>query len=373
MSSKKPVILYGANGYTGRLIAEFLREYQLPFIAAGRTASKIEEAMKFVPGIETAEYEVAQVEHTVDSLVELFSGAKVVCNTVGPFSRFGRVTVEAALKAGCHYIDTTGEQEWMLNMRDEFGAAFAEKGLLLAPSTAYMHVIGNIAAEFCLEVPGIDSLDSACVPTGVPTVGSTRSVMDLVRVKQHWLENNQLIELEKPMTIAAEVSVPGMSGTVLGSPWGGGSLPLWYAEDSRVRNCKSVTGFTNRPLMQGVVDLAAHYEANLKDLPNDEQEAALDAIADNVTPGMPPRENRTIHRTVDICNGVGFNKQVKCTIVGSAAYIQTGLIQAFVANELVRGKPRAVGFQAPCNAVSHKDIFAALQGYGFCRMKIETI
>ena len=168
--SKNPVIVYGASGYTGRLIAEYLREYQLPFIAAGRDASRVEEAMAQVPGIETATYETVQVEHTLDALVELFTGAKVVCNTVGPFARFGTLVVQAALKAGCHYLDTTGEQEWMLAMRDEFGAAFAEKGLLLAPSTAYMHAVGNIAAEFCLEEPGIDTLDVACIPTGVPTV-----------------------------------------------------------------------------------------------------------------------------------------------------------------------------------------------------------
>ena len=145
MMIKKPVVIYGASGYTGRLVAEYLREYQLPFIAAGRNPEAIQAAMDKVPGIETAEYEVRKVDHSLESLVELFKGAKVICNTVGPFARFGTVTVQAALEAGCHYIDTTGEQEWMLDMRDEFGAAYAEKGLLLAPSTAYMHALGNIA------------------------------------------------------------------------------------------------------------------------------------------------------------------------------------------------------------------------------------
>ncbi|WP_432474778.1 saccharopine dehydrogenase family protein [Amphritea sp. HPY] len=370
--SKSPVILYGASGYTGRLVAEYLREYQLPFIAAGRDAARCKEAMSLVPGIETAEYEVVQVEHTLDALVELFSGAKVVCNTVGPFARFGTLVVQAALKAGCHYLDTTGEQEWMLAMRDEFGAAYAEKGLVLAPSTAYMHAVGNIAAELCLEQPGIDSLDAVCVPTGVPTVGSTRTVMDMCRNKQHWLENGQLVEIENPMA-GCEVAVPGMISTVLGLPWGGGSLPLWYAEDHRVRNCQSRTGFTNRPLMQGVVDLAAHYEANLKHLPNDEQEAALNAVADNVTPGMPPRENRNIHRTVDMCYGTGNNTQVKCTIVSNGGYLMTGLVQGFIANQLIKGGGKAVGFQAPTNIVGHHELLAALQSYGFCNVNVETI
>ena len=42
--SNKQVVVYGASGYTGRLVCEFLREYQVPFIAAGRNQQRIEEA-----------------------------------------------------------------------------------------------------------------------------------------------------------------------------------------------------------------------------------------------------------------------------------------------------------------------------------------
>ena len=38
--SNKPVVVYGASGYTGRLVCEYLREYNLPFIAAGRDAAQ---------------------------------------------------------------------------------------------------------------------------------------------------------------------------------------------------------------------------------------------------------------------------------------------------------------------------------------------
>ena len=62
MSSKKPVVVYGASGYTGRLVCEYLREYGIPFIAAGRSAEKLNAAMKSnVAGIETANYEVVEV------------------------------------------------------------------------------------------------------------------------------------------------------------------------------------------------------------------------------------------------------------------------------------------------------------------------
>ena len=93
--SKKPVIIYGASGYTGRLVAEALRNYQIPFVAAGRSKARLDEAMALVPGIETADFEVVEVSHDLESLVGLFSGAELVCNTVGPFHYFGRLVVEA--------------------------------------------------------------------------------------------------------------------------------------------------------------------------------------------------------------------------------------------------------------------------------------
>jgi len=56
MGGKRPVVIYGANGFSGRLVAEFLREYNVPFIAAGRDRSKLEAVLGHVPGIETADY-----------------------------------------------------------------------------------------------------------------------------------------------------------------------------------------------------------------------------------------------------------------------------------------------------------------------------
>ena len=61
--SDKPVVVYGASGYTGRLVCEYLREYHVPFVAAGRSEEKLTASMASnVAGIETADYEVVAVE-----------------------------------------------------------------------------------------------------------------------------------------------------------------------------------------------------------------------------------------------------------------------------------------------------------------------
>jgi short subunit dehydrogenase-like uncharacterized protein len=46
MSTRKPVVVYGASGYTGRLVCEYLREYNVPFVAAGRDRGRLESSME---------------------------------------------------------------------------------------------------------------------------------------------------------------------------------------------------------------------------------------------------------------------------------------------------------------------------------------
>src|SRR6202142_568027 len=191
MSDKKPVVVYGASGYTGRLVCEYLRELHVPFIAAGRDRARTQAVMDKIPGIETAEYEVAEVEHTVKGLAKLFSGAKVVSNMVGPFSKYGPETVKACLAAGCHYTDTTGEQDWVMTAKDEWGSAFAAKGLLLSPGVAQMYTTGEIAANICLETPGLDTLDILVLWKGFPTQASTQTIFTILKADWYYLENNE--------------------------------------------------------------------------------------------------------------------------------------------------------------------------------------
>src|SRR5512140_688703 len=178
--AKHPVVVYGASGYTGMLIMDWLIDQQIPFTAVARSAKRVQEMMaQRVVRLESATYEIIECEHSVDALAKAFKGAKVVCNTVGPFVNFGLTTVEAALKAGCHYIDTTGEQGYIRAVRDRFGESYRQSGLLVSPSIAYMYTFAEIAAELALETPGINVLETATLCRGPRggasgvTVGST--------------------------------------------------------------------------------------------------------------------------------------------------------------------------------------------------------
>ncbi|HEY3563103.1 MAG TPA: DUF5938 domain-containing protein [Kribbella sp.] len=360
----KPVVVYGASGYTGRLVCEYLRHYHLPFVAAGRSEEKLKESMgSNVPGIETADYEIAAVEHDVAALTELFTGASVVLNTVGPFSELGPAAVKAALAAGAHYTDTSGEQDWLITCDEKYDAQFAEAGLLLAPGVAQMYTTGEIAAQLCLEEPGLDTLDIAVFWGGSPTIASTRTILvNAATSKAHYLEQNAYVEF--PEQGLVPLVVPGQHELALSLPWGGTSHPVWFKRDPRVANCKAQGGVFNAALMNGVPQIVAAALEATKDMAPDERNAALTETARQVMNQMPPRENPRVNKSLDSVHASGPLGRAHCVIHGNSNYQQTGLLQAYAAYSLLQTPPKRVGFASGCQAFGHRELLGVLRSFG---------
>lgn len=374
MSEKKPVIVYGASGYTGRLVCEYLREYNIPFIAAGRSADKLDAAMKSnVAGIETADYEVVTVPHTVAALTELFKGASVVLNTVGPFSKFGGEVVQACLASKCHYTDTTGEQDWLITLDQEWGAKFANAGLLLAPGIAQMYTTGEIAAQLCLETPGLDTLDIAVFWGGSPTIASTQTILvNAAMAKAYYLEQNKYVE-HQPDAGLYNLAIPGQHELALALPWGGTSHPVWFKRDPRVANVKVLGGVFNRGLMLGVPQIVAAALEATKDMNPDDRYAALAQTAAGVMNTMPPRENPRVNKSMDSVYASGPLGRAHCVIYGNSNYKQTGLMQAFAAAYLLQQPPRRVGFASGCQAFGHHELLGQLRSFGLVGKPVLTV
>ena len=369
MINDYPVVIYGASGYTGRLVAEFLREYQISFIAAGRSKKRIEEGLKHVPGIESANYQIVEVEHTVEALTELLQGKKVVCNTVGHFPRFGMTVVEAALNAGCHYLDTTGEQKFILDADDQFGEAYAKANLVCAPSTAYMFTVSEIAARICLETPGIDSLNIRQFCAGTPTVASTQSIFDGIRQEVYKYVNHELVEY--PEIEVANLAIPFSDMVLKATPWGGASHVPFFRNDSRVRNCNFFSAAENQDIWKGLKELERAYKASIQWMPDEQQVAVLDAQAGNLQSVLPPRENRHDNRYIDWCHGRGNNVSASCYMIGNCGYQVTGLLQAYSAMRLLKDQPVKTGFRSICEVIGHRELLAVLQSYGYVTVKEE--
>jgi Family of unknown function (DUF5938)/Saccharopine dehydrogenase NADP binding domain len=373
-NTAKPVVVYGASGYTGRLICEYLREYNVPFTAAGRDEGRLKSSMESnVAGIETADYEVIQCDGSAEALADLFAGASVVCNTVGPFSQLGPAVVEAALAAGVHYLDTTGEQDWLISCDEKYGVDFAAAGLLLAPGVAQMYTTGEIAAEVALERPGLDTLDIAVFWGGSPTVASTLTILvNAALAGAFYLEQNQYQPWDSDAGLY-QLAIPGQHELALALPWGGTSHPVWFKRDPRVANCKVLGGVFNKPLMLGVPQIVAAAVEATKDMGPEEKYAALTATASQVMSQMPPRENPRLNRSMDSVHASGPLGRAHVVIHGNQNYKQTGALQAYAAYSLLQQPPKRVGFASGCQAFGHRELLGVLRSFGLVSEPVVTV
>jgi short subunit dehydrogenase-like uncharacterized protein len=111
------IVLFGATGFTGRLVAEYLRDHRgrARVAWAGRDVKKL-EARREELGVDTPIL-VADVTDTA-SLASMARSTKVVCTTVGPYAKYGSGLVAACARAGTDYCDLTGEPQWIRRMID---------------------------------------------------------------------------------------------------------------------------------------------------------------------------------------------------------------------------------------------------------------
>ncbi|GAH35547.1 unnamed protein product [marine sediment metagenome] len=369
----RPVVIYGANGYTGRLVAEFLREYSIPFVAAGRNGAKLREVMSAVPGIDTADYEIVETDGQLESLTNLFKGRKVVCNMVGPFLRYAAPVLEAALRTGCHYLDTAGEQQHHLRLLDHWGPKYAAAGLVVSPAASMQYAIPDIVARVVLETPGIDTLELGQYVSAVPTVGSTQSIFDVIRTDAYYLEDNVLKKYQG--IYQQDVVVPGSGYVVPALNWGGTAMPVFFRDDRRVRNCRMLVAMKNQAgdIPQRVRDAERMFKVVFQWMPEDKLFPVLDRIAAAMTPTTPPRENRQVHRSVDWCSGRGNNVTARAVIHGTSGYQITGLVQAYIAMRLIGNSYYGVGFRSPAQVVGHRELLGALESYGLARLTEESV
>ncbi|URW75410.1 saccharopine dehydrogenase NADP-binding domain-containing protein [Sphingomonas donggukensis] len=117
--SEFDIIVYGATGFTGRLVAEYLgsRDHGVTWAMAGRSLSKLEEVRAEI-GLRASVPLVTANADDPASLRAMCERTKVVLTTVGPYQLYGSDLVAACAATGTAYVDLCGEPAWMRHMID---------------------------------------------------------------------------------------------------------------------------------------------------------------------------------------------------------------------------------------------------------------
>lgn len=369
MNPSRKVVVYGANGYTGKLVAESLAQRRIPFIFAGRNRAKLDAALEIVRqrlGADAwkLDVDVVAVDSTVAALAPVFAGSDVVINVAGPFMQIAWPVVEAAAQAGCHYLDTTGEQDWTRAIAERWGADFAARGRLLAPATAFMWTAGALAAEVVLEDPEIDSLDILYqIDNGLPSEASTKSFLRMVcnETSQYYIDQGEWKAW--PNDVAYEVFAPHRVAKLRALPWGGACEPVWLK--GRVHNCRVLTAIGEH-MVDGILGAVQAFNAQAPQLDQAGKEALTNAIGDQINTGEPPKDHPDVQRGVIVVHGQSRTRTTSYVMNLSAAYTWTGEICAESTRLLLAGELKRPGFQSAARAFDHRQLIRTFNALGFC-------
>jgi short subunit dehydrogenase-like uncharacterized protein len=132
------IIVYGATGYTGRLVAEYLctRKDAPKWAMAGRSLEKLEAVRDEIGAAADTPLVVADASDP-DSMDALAKRANVILTTVGPYQLYGNELVAACVANGTDYTDLCGEPVWMRQMIDMHDAAAKASGARICFSAGF--------------------------------------------------------------------------------------------------------------------------------------------------------------------------------------------------------------------------------------------
>jgi short subunit dehydrogenase-like uncharacterized protein len=145
-----PIAVYGATGYTGRLVAAELLRRNADVVLAGRNRSKLAIVAEDLGGARIA---VVPLEDEA-GLRRLLEPCTAVIACAGPFRLHGEPVVAAAVDSGTHYLDTTGEQRFMRTVFEDYGPRAEAAGVALVPAMGFDYVPGDLIAALTAEGMG---------------------------------------------------------------------------------------------------------------------------------------------------------------------------------------------------------------------------
>ncbi|BEV02428.1 saccharopine dehydrogenase family protein [Novosphingobium olei] len=134
------IVIYGATGYTGRLVAEYLNNHYgrngPKWAMAGRSAAKLAEIRDLIGAPADTPLIVADIADPA-SVKAMAESTRSIVTTVGPYQLYGEPVVAACVEAGTDYADLCGEPVWMRQMIEKYDVAAKVSGARICFSCGF--------------------------------------------------------------------------------------------------------------------------------------------------------------------------------------------------------------------------------------------
>ncbi|HWM90661.1 MAG TPA: saccharopine dehydrogenase NADP-binding domain-containing protein [Thermoanaerobaculia bacterium] len=218
-------MIYGANGYTGELVAREAAGRGLKPILAGRNAEAV--------GTLASELGLPHRAFSLDA--PRLEGVSAVLHCAGPFVRTSRLMVEACLAAKAHYLDITGEIAVFEKVLSRSREA-EEKGIALLPGVGFDVVPSDcLAARLAAELPDATELTLAFASTrGSISRGTMKTMIESLPHAGAVRRDGRILPVP-PAFHAREIDFPGGRRWAMTIPWGDVATAWWSTGIPNIR------------------------------------------------------------------------------------------------------------------------------------------
>ena len=329
-------LIYGANGYTGRLAAEHAVASGLSPVLAGRRRDEVQPLAERL-GLDCRVFDL----ESPASVLAGIRGMSAILHAAGPFSATSRPMVDACLQAGIHYVDVTGEIAVFEAVADRDHEAKAA-GVMLLPGAGFDVVPSDcLAAHVKRRLPGATRLRLAIGGLGGISRGTSMTMLERAGRGTVVRRGARLVELPgAPRTTIDFGAGPrpaiGMSWGDIATAWRSTGIPNIevYFEASPKLTKAAAWSRVFRPLLA---------RAFVRDF--------LKARLYRRMPPGPSAERRARSRSVIVADAWddAAGAHVKSRLVAAEAYTLT----AWTAIEIVRRAASGgvvAGYQTPSTA-----------------------
>jgi short subunit dehydrogenase-like uncharacterized protein len=333
------VAVFGATGFTGSLVLERAREAGLPLRLVGRRRDALAELARAGEEVRVAD------ARSEAELLAAFEGASVVASLAGPYLALGPRPVAAAIGAGAHYVDVTGEQAFARLVHEGFGDSAGERDVVLLTAFGFLYAVGDLAARLAAE--GLEPVDEAIAAYDVRgfalgSSGTRRTVGQVMGQPVVAYEDGELVGSRFGAT-TREVEFP--SGRARVVEWTG-TEPLTVPRHTRARRVRS---YVTVPL-PGLVARTA---------PLGSLAAPLVRLSARLGGGPSAgRRSRTRWTVVGEARSAGQGR--RATLTGRDVYGLTALLVVRAVEALRAGEITGAGALAPSEAFDPRALLERL-------------
>ncbi|MFY9488480.1 MAG: NAD(P)H-binding protein [Solirubrobacterales bacterium] len=367
------VLVFGATGFTGRMVVADLVERGVDVRISGRSEERLRKLSDRHGGLDWAVADVKDPE----SVGRAADGTDVLVTTVGPYSWWGEIAADAAVKRSIPYIDITGEPAFVRDIFEIYGPRAAAAGSPMLTAMGYDYVPGNLAGALALEAGGgaVHSVDIGYFLSGETSRspkslsgGTLRSLRASGSAMQFAWRDGELVEERGAKRVlkfdlggdksATAISIgssehlslprlhPGLQTVNVGLGWFGGAsraVSLFSAISEQAERL---------PLVGGLLRRGSGDSGN--------------ETKQRIEPVGPTDDSRERSRTkaIAIARDARGNELVRVMLDGPNPYDLTGKIVGWAAQQAANGAIAGVGALGPVEAFGLEPLRAACESVG---------